>query len=140
MWDLQPTLLNLTPPTWKLLKVQLINQSWRVLDNANDAEMTLSFESQLVSHGYRGFYCFNPTTIWSGFGYGLAHLFTGDYTGDDASTRQDLLVTVFVSKGGIPVTATSQILYVPTDDSALYSSSSDAFSDWAPPLTRGSNR
>ena len=116
----------------KLLKVQLINQSWRVVDNPQDAQMTLSFEAQLVSHGDRGFYYWNPTTVWSSFGYGLTHFFTGDSAGSDYSTRQDLLVTTFLRKEGIPgpVAAASQILYVPTGDSDLYSPS-DAFANWS---------
>ena len=125
---------------WKLLKVQLINQSWMVVDNPQAAEMTLSFESQLVSHGNRDFYCWNPTSIWSTFGFGVAHFFTGDSTGTDYSTRQDLLVTTFVRKGGIPVsaasrtvTAHSQILYVPNGDADLYRvpTPPDAFADWS---------
>jgi hypothetical protein len=125
---------------WKLLKVQLINQSWMVVDNPHAAEMILSFESQLVSHGNRNFYCWNPTTLWGNFGYGLTHFFTGDSSGDDWSTRQDLLVTTFVRKAGSPVTAGSrtvtahsQILYVPTGDADLYlaSTAPEPFPGWA---------
>jgi hypothetical protein len=130
---------------WKLLKVRLVNSSWKVVENPQAAEFVFSFESQLVSHGNRGFYWGNATTLWSTIGFDVTHFFTGDYTGDDWETRQDLLVTTFVRKGGNPVTAASQIVYVPTGDSHLYlepsrAISPDFFADWAPTVARAMNR
>jgi hypothetical protein len=106
----------------KLLKVQLVNQSLNVVEDPRAAAFILSFESQLVSHGDRDFYCCNPTSVWSLFGYELVHFFTGDATGSDYSTQQDLLVTTFVRSpaDGKPVTALNQIVYVPPGDVGLY--------------------
>jgi hypothetical protein len=133
----------------KLLKVQLLNGGSRVVEDPRDAQFVLSFESQLVSHGNRDFCCFNPTTIWSTVGYGVTHFFTGDYSGDDRSTRQDLLVTIFVHTNtlfpnpataaspivpvplGPPVAAASQIVNVPPGDAHLYViPTRDVFADW----------
>src|ERR1017187_3005828 len=129
---------------WKLLKVQLVSGPWKIVENSRAAELTVAFESQLVSHGNRDFYFCNPTSIWSGLGYGVAHIFTGDYVGDDWSTGQDLLVTPFVRRGGNPVTAASQIVYVPSGAAHLYLESAtpiapDFFADWAPAVTRAMN-
>ena len=125
----------------KLLKVQLVNASWKIVEDPQAAALILSFESQLVSHGNRDFFCSNPTTVWASIGYGVVHCFTGDSTGTDYSTRQDLLVTTFVrnSSTGNPVTAHNQIAYVPTGDADLYlvRTPHDVFADWAPTIQRG---
>jgi hypothetical protein len=125
---------------YRMLKAQLVSQGWKVVDRPEDAVLQACVESQLVAHGGRGYwdssmspfgtydyYLLNPTTPWAMLGYSVEHLFTGDDTGFPYQTSTDLIVTTFVKKEGVLVFGHSQIVYVATNDSALYAAAGAGF-------------
>ena len=115
----------------QMLRTELLKRSWRLVETPGQAQVRLSFGSQFIEHGERGFVN-NHTTLWGSLGAGFEAFFTGnsDVTGwnnlsgdtdaTERGTRRELFVTVFVHEGDQPVLADSQVVYVTRQDAHLY--------------------
>jgi hypothetical protein len=126
---------------YRMLKVQLLDQGWKLVDQPAAALVNISFQTQLVSHGDRRYWedpttlfgalGLNATTPFGAFGYEVVHFFTGDNTGSDRKTSKDLIVTAFVRTNGVPLFGHIQIVYVPAGDAPLYMARGFSFgADW----------
>jgi hypothetical protein len=115
----------------QMLRTELVRRSWHLVETPEPAQLRLTFGSQFVEHGARGFVN-NQTTLWGTLGAGVQHFFSGDadvtgwnnLSGDtdatEKGTRKELIVTFFVHEGGQPVLANSQLVYVTSNDGNLY--------------------